>query len=1379
MKKTINIVVCLLLILTFIPTFNSIAVQASDVAFVQDNFEDANLSTTPVSTGSIGNYDVETSSNKPGWVKNDSENFVQVTKDPVNANNRVLQITDKQNGDADKGGSTRTYNKNFVQQTTDQNVAVEFDFMAEEVGSSTRFRLMNKGGNAEIVSLETSGSALMYRTAAGLQPLLDKVAANTWYHVKVNANMPTHKFDISISGGANAAVHDQDFYQTVTDFGRFDVTTGNSSTSTYYLDNVQMYNTTTAPEAPASGAVGEADPSAPVSVTPNTDNTADSQSPAQASQSYLINDNFDDASWPTTATNTQSSTIGNYGTEVTSNKGTAWVFNPEENFAQIIDSPVQQGNKVLKIYDAQDGSVDKGGTTRIYNKSFTPQNSDKTAIVEFDLLGESFGSSTRFRLMNQGGNTALVSLETSGKNLVYRISDTETANLVEGIQPNTWYHFKITVDMKLAKYDLNVSGGTNTEVRNQPFYQSSTDFGRIDMNTGNSSTSALYLDNIQLYNPSVVPSQPANVEATAGNTQIKLTWSPARNASSYTIKRSTSPDGPFETVAANVTDEMFKDTKLTNETTYYYKVSGVNSVGEGSDSAIASVTPSSSVPLPGAPTVKAVAKNASVSLAWDPVQAADTYTVKRSSTENGQYEAIASGLTEPSFLDIGLENNTDYYYVVQASGVGGDGANSVPVKATAATAFANPTNLVAKVGNKSVELTWDQVPGAASYNVKRSTVSGKDYSTVATGVSNATYTDNTVENGETYFYVVTAVNGNQESMISSEAKAKPIALTPGAPKVPSGFKASVSEKQVALSWEPVQKATSYTVKRAAVKGGEYKEIASHLTDTSYVDTSVANGTTYYYVITASNDKGESAPTNEMSVLPTEAIVVAKDGSGDFTTIQAAVDSIPADNTARKVIYIKNGLYHEKVSVKQPYVSFIGESQNDTMIEWDDYGGPDGKSGNVGSTFASQTVAITGDYFTASNLTFKNSRAPRSTYGTAVALSVNSDQAIFTNVSILGYQDTLYMGKGKQYYRNAYIEGDVDFIFGEAPAVVFDQSVIKSVGTTGYVTAAAQKNPDDKGFVFINSRLEKGDTAANVYLGRPWKNLAKTVFINTWMDDHIRPEGWREWSGTTNHEQAFYAEYNSMGPGASAKDRVKWSNQLTAEEANQYTVPNIFGDWDPTQVMVLPYMSYTVDTINVLDDAAVETPVVGDQQTGGTDNTPATDNGANQETPVVGDQQTDGTDNTPATDNGTNQETPVVGDQQTGGTENAPATDDGGNQETPVVGGQTGGTDKPSIVEIQPPKVVQKPQIVYWKGAVLKKGQIGMATISKNINLWKHQGSKLVFVRILKAGEQYRIYNYDGKHGGQYGVGAGYYITNMKGYVKYETPTKAKLALANQ
>ncbi|MCM3409986.1 pectinesterase family protein [Metabacillus litoralis] len=1277
MRKIRNILLSFILLISFIQPFAVVKVAAAGQDyFFADDFESSELTDIAVANGRIGDYYAESYSNKgDAWVKNDEANFSQVVEDPLNTINKVLKLTDLQNGDADKGGATRIIHNSFANQGADKVAVIEFDFMAEEVGSSSRIRLMNQGGNNALVSLETSGDSLGYRTATGLVPLVDHINTNTWYKIKITADMRSETYSVVISGGADAVARELPFYQSVSDFGRLDVNTGNSSTATYFIDNIKMYNPTVAPAAPSNvhatpgdkeaniswetvsdamkynvkrstsedgeyetvasevtdftfrdtglengttyfyvvsgiNSIGEGLDSVPVSVTP----TAAQELP-QPPEQYIVNDDFEGASWPTEATNSKTGDIGSYEVEVSSNKGPAWVFDASQNYAQITDAPALANNKVLKLYDSQGANDDKGGLTRVLNQSFTPQTTDKTVIVEFDLMAETFGSGTRFRLMNQGGNNALASLEVSGGGLALRAPDSTMVQLINNPSSNTWYHIKITADLMLEKYDVIVTGGTNTELRSQPFYQSVSDFGRFDMNTGNSSISTLYLDNIQIYNPSNVPSKPTDVTSVAGNGQIKLNWSPARGATSYNVKRSTAADGTFETIATNVTDLTFKDTGLENETTYYYVVTGVNSVGEGEVSTVVSVTPSSAVPLPAAPAVTPVSKSGSVELTWQAVEAADIYTVKRSTTEGGTFEAIAT-VTAPatSYLDSGLDNGTSYYYIVQASGVGGDGPDSEVVTVKANAPLAHPENVKTKVGNSKVEITWDQVQGATSYTVKRSTTKGGYYIPVATDLTELIFKDETVENGTTYYYVVTAASEDLESMISAEATAKPYEYVNGTTSVPTGLGASATTDQVELKWNAVEGTTSYTVKRKT--GSEdYAVIAENVQETSYTDSEVTTGTQYDYVITAKNGAGESAPTNKISAIPAKTIVVAKDESGDFTTVQAAIDSIPSDNNERIVVYIKNGTYKEKVTITQKFVTLVGESQDETVIEWDDYGGTDGRSGSPGGTFESQTVKVTGDYFRATNLTFLNSRTPRSTYGTAVGLSVSSEEAILTNVNILGYQDTLYNGSGKQYYYNTYIEGDVDFIFGEAPVVVIDQSEIKSVGTTGYVTAAAQRNEADRGYVFLNSRLTKSETAEKVYLGRPWKYFADTTFINTWMDSHIRSEGWREWSGTTNHEVASYNEYNSTGPGANSKGRVSWSNQLTAEEASEYTIPKLFGNWDPTQTVVMPYISGTVEDINVME-VVVEQPPVQGGNGGGTPTTPPPDPGREDDVVTV-------------------------------------------------------------------------------------------------------------------------------------------------------------------
>jgi len=293
------------------------------------------------------------------------------------------------------------------------------------------------------------------------------------------------------------------------------------------------------------------------------------------------------------------------------------------------------------------------------------------------------------------------------------------------------------------------------------------------------------------------------------------------------------------------------------------------------------------------------------------------------------------------------------------------------------------------------------------------------------------------------------------------------------------------------------------------------------------------------------------------------VVVAKDGSGDFPTVQNAVDHgfdrVLAPTAARLIIEIRPGVYHERVRVPhdRPRVTFLGQDAQTTVITFA-VGAKD-----VGGTFFSATVDINSDEFEARNITFENS------YGTgtqAVAVSVHSDRAVFRNCRFLGMQDTLYAASGRQYYADSYIAGHVDFIFGNA-AAVFDRCEIHSRGA-GYIAAVSRTMPDSAtGFVFNHCRLTADEGVRDVYLGRPWRNYARVVYLDCWMGDHIRPEGWHNWGKEAAEKTAWFAEYASEGPGGSAAARVKWAKQLTEAEAREFR-PDVFlrgsDGWTPSE-----------------------------------------------------------------------------------------------------------------------------------------------------------------------------------------------------------------------
>ncbi len=284
------------------------------------------------------------------------------------------------------------------------------------------------------------------------------------------------------------------------------------------------------------------------------------------------------------------------------------------------------------------------------------------------------------------------------------------------------------------------------------------------------------------------------------------------------------------------------------------------------------------------------------------------------------------------------------------------------------------------------------------------------------------------------------------------------------------------------------------------------------------------------------------------------LLVAKDGSGNYTSVQAAINAVAANNNQHVVIYIKNGVYNEVVTVpsNKPYITLYGQSVSSTIITYNNYNGKSKPGGGTYGTGDSATVLIAASDFNAVNVTFENSHGSGAQ---AVALRDNGDRSVFYNCRFLGYQDTLYADNlGRQYYVNSYIRGAVDFIFGNATAV-FDTVEIHTVGT-GFITAQSRTSSSQtSGYVITNSNLTTDSTSYLTYLGRPWRPYSRVVYLNTVMAGHIRPAGWDNWGNTANEATAYYAEYNSSGPGANPSARVSWSHQLTSSQAAQFSTAN--------------------------------------------------------------------------------------------------------------------------------------------------------------------------------------------------------------------------------
>jgi pectinesterase len=290
--------------------------------------------------------------------------------------------------------------------------------------------------------------------------------------------------------------------------------------------------------------------------------------------------------------------------------------------------------------------------------------------------------------------------------------------------------------------------------------------------------------------------------------------------------------------------------------------------------------------------------------------------------------------------------------------------------------------------------------------------------------------------------------------------------------------------------------------------------------------------------------------------------VAQDGSGDYPTVQEALNAIPLNNKKRITIFIKKGMYKEKLLLdsSRNFVTLLGEDKFNTILTYDDHTGKLSPKGDTINTRTSESFLIKGDDFVAENITFDNNAGY--TAGQAVAVQASGDKLIFRNCRFTGNQDVLFTlpAKSRQYYENCYIEGTTDFIFGAATAW-FEKCHIHSKKNS-HVTAASTPPEKKYGYVF-NDCVLTGDTSLhNASLGRPWRPYAAVIYLHCFIGQHIKPEGWSNWNSTENYKTTRYAEYKNYGPSADTIKRVDWSRQLTEDEAKACTMQNVFGDWKP-------------------------------------------------------------------------------------------------------------------------------------------------------------------------------------------------------------------------
>lgn len=293
------------------------------------------------------------------------------------------------------------------------------------------------------------------------------------------------------------------------------------------------------------------------------------------------------------------------------------------------------------------------------------------------------------------------------------------------------------------------------------------------------------------------------------------------------------------------------------------------------------------------------------------------------------------------------------------------------------------------------------------------------------------------------------------------------------------------------------------------------------------------------------------------------LFVAADGSAPFKTVQQAIMAVPSGSRENPVvIHIAPGTYKELLYLQREksFFKLVGENPTNTILTFDLYAGITNAEGNPIGTFKTPSTTIDADDFAAENLTFANGAGP---VGQALAIRVDGDRATFRHCRFLGWQDTILLNRGRQYFEDCYIAGHVDFIFGAA-TTWFEHCEIHSL-RDGYLTAASTPVDQPFGFVFSHCKIT-GEPGAKAFLGRPWRIHASTIFLNCEMSEVVRPVGWNDWNKPETHTTARYEEFNSTGPGAAPTNRPAWIKQLNKSGAQKITLEKVLGGtdgWNPS------------------------------------------------------------------------------------------------------------------------------------------------------------------------------------------------------------------------
>ena len=296
----------------------------------------------------------------------------------------------------------------------------------------------------------------------------------------------------------------------------------------------------------------------------------------------------------------------------------------------------------------------------------------------------------------------------------------------------------------------------------------------------------------------------------------------------------------------------------------------------------------------------------------------------------------------------------------------------------------------------------------------------------------------------------------------------------------------------------------------------------------------------------------------------DTIVVARDGTGQFRNVDDAIEVCRAFMDYHKVIFVKKGVYKEKLIIPQwlQNIEICGEDRDNTIITWDDHANIKTEERPKGmGTFRTYTLKIQGNAITLKNITIENNAAR---LGQAVALHTEGDRLVFINCRFLGNQDTIYTGNAgcRHYFYQCYIEGTTDFIFGPSTAW-FEQCAIYCKANS-YITAASTPQDQPFGYVFNHCSVTTAPEVTKLYLGRPWRDYGYTLFMHCSLPAAVRPEGWHHWQ-EEREKTARYLEFENEGPGADTSARVSWSRQLTKKEAKEVTLEKVFNrkdEWHP-------------------------------------------------------------------------------------------------------------------------------------------------------------------------------------------------------------------------